>query len=139
MAVLVDTAPLVAVVNTRDPAHRQAREIFKDLSDGAHGVAWVPDHVYVETHNFLRGRRAPRGVLESLQYLIRLAADGTAPMKVCMTTRGQLAEARALYVKYEDQGLSLTDCVVLFHAKSHGAPVVTFDQGFKGLADTIGV
>jgi uncharacterized protein len=100
----VDTSGIVALLWSRDARHAQARAAWKSLlAQRSHLV--TTDLVVAESVTLARVRG---GYDLSVRLGERLLAE---PFEIVWTTRPLLDAAWSLYRKYEDQMLSLCDCV----------------------------
>lgn len=117
MKILVDTAPIVAAIHQRDPAHRMARDSMARLRRRA----VLPSPVLVEADHLIRARAggaAARMFLKSI-------AKGVH--EVAYMTAGLMQRATELDAKYADLGLGFVDASVMAIAERHEMPIFTFD------------
>ena len=117
MKILVDTAPIVAAIHQRDPAHQMARTSMARLRRRA----VLPSPVLVEADYLIRSRAgasAARAFLKSI-------AKGTH--EVAYMTAGLMQRAAELDAKYADLNLGFVDASVMAIAERHDLPIFTFD------------
>ena len=119
-AVIVDTGPLVALLNRRDGWHAWAKEQFSLLQ----APLRTCEAVITETTHLLR--RTPEGsdaVLELMaRDLLRLEFDLEA----------DLADVRQLMRRYRDVPMSLADaCLVKMAERQAGSKVLSLDGDFR--------
>ncbi len=126
MILFVDTGPLIAFNDPRDQHHADALRAFPILKQ-SRGVTSIA----VLTELATRGARlvgAP-----PLRSFIQTLMNGPYLTVVEIGT-DLFKQALALQVKYEDQGLSLTDCTsVLLMREARINTIFTFDQAFRRL------
>jgi len=117
MKILVDTAPIVAAIHQRDPAHQMARTSMARLRRRA----VLPSPVLVEADYLIRSRAGAsveRAFLKSI-------AKGTH--EVAYMTAGLMQRAAELDAKYADLNLGFVDASVMAIAERHDLPIFTFD------------
>lgn len=129
MKILVDTAPIVAAIHQRDPAHQMARTSMARLRRRA----VLPSPVLVEADYLIRSRAgasAARAFLKSI-------AKGTH--EVAYMTAGLMQRAAELDAKYADLNLGFVDASVMAIAERHEMPIFTFDfRGFRATESATG-
>ena len=116
---LVDTGPLVALIDPRDGLHRRARKDLAKLTDPL--LVSVP--VLTETLFHLRSRvarRKLRALLEELEAAIQEVAAST------------VAAAMDWLDRYADHEPDLADAViVVLSSELEGSRVWTYDREFR--------
>jgi predicted nucleic acid-binding protein len=136
MPVLIDTGPLLAYLNTREPHHARAVAMMDAILDGEHGKPLSIDHVLQEGLTFLRTRAKDERV--SRRFSSLFWPEGERPFEWITTDTSTLRAATELHFDHYDRRLSMTDCILIEHAKRLDAAVATLDSGFEGLCRTIG-
>ena len=117
--VLLDTGPLVALLNRRDRDHRWAVETLSKLPP----PALVSEPVLAEACFLLRN--LPGGVTAPLALL------ETGAVKVGLRVEGEVEALRKLMEKYRDVPMSLADATLVRLAELNpDATVVTLDSDF---------
>ena len=106
--ILVDTGPLVALVDYDDQYHSQCLEVWRTLSEPI-GTVWP---VLSETMHLLSDRAAAQqGVWEMMERLsLSLLPLGLA----------DIPQIRALMTKYADQAMDLADAALIHVAEREG-------------------
>ena len=117
MNVLVDTGPLLAALDRRDPAYEMAGALMKRLRRDA----IVPSPVVVEVDHLARKRVG----VDAARRFLRNIADGSHG--VAYMTAGLMERAAELDRRYADLNLGLVDGCVMAIAERHDLPIVTFD------------
>jgi hypothetical protein len=117
MKILVDTAPVVAAIHQRDPAHRMARTSMARLRRSA----VLPSPVLVEADHLIRTRAGAA----SARMFLKSIAEGAH--EVAYMTAGLMRRARELDDKYADLNLGYVDASVMAIAERHELPIFTFD------------
>lgn len=117
MAVVVDTAPILAAANVRDESHELAARLVTML--GRQLV--VPEPVAVEADWLLRDRLGARVARAFLDTLVVGAHERVA--------LGPSLFARAVEIdrRYADLDLGLVDASVMAIAEARSAAILTFD------------
>ncbi|MGY4100988.1 type II toxin-antitoxin system VapC family toxin [Nocardia sp. R16R-3T] len=117
--IVVDTGPIVALVNRRDDHHTACRELLLN----APGPLLVPAPVFTEAAILLERRCGPAAELAFLQDV----AEGT--YTVVDTTTEDLDRIRQLVDKYSDLPLGTVDASVVAVAERFPATAVaTLDR-----------
>ncbi|MGB7587524.1 MAG: PIN domain-containing protein [Solirubrobacterales bacterium] len=117
MKVLVDTGPLLAALDRRDPAYEMAGAAMKKLRRDA----IVPSPVVVEVDHLARKRVG----LDSARRFLKHIAGGSH--QVAYPTAGLMQRAVELDRKYSDLNLGVVDGCVMAIAERHELPIFTFD------------
>ena len=124
MNIFVDSGAFIALLFSRDQHHRRAMGVMRRFGDrNLVSSTFVLDEVAT--------RGAPLvGAAEATAYINRILANPL--IKVVDIGREILISSLERLVKYEDQGLSLTDCsnVVIMEAAGIQS-IFTFDAGFR--------
>lgn len=137
MATLVDTGPLVAYLDPDDPNHPRAKRLVRPLLAGHRGMVLSTDCVYDEGMTLIRARKKSRPLLERFHTLFWGPWPVGRPFEAVFTTADEYRTAGQFQIQHFDQGLSLTDCTLILHARARGALVATFDGRFGGLVGTV--
>ncbi len=119
MTAIVDTAPVVALADARDPRHRMVRTVLDDEA----GPLVIPAPVTAEIDYLLRQRGGPQAARRFLEDLTegRFQVEGL--------TREEHGLALALHDRYAALDLGLADLSVVVLAYRHRTRrLVTFDQ-----------
>lgn len=130
MPVIIDTGPLLAYLHKGDPFHDKANAMVEEIWDGKHGKPLSIDHVLEEGLTFLRSRVKNQAMSKHFSDLFW--GPPPRPFDWVCTDETLLKEATRLHLVHYDR-LSMTDSIVLAHARRLGAKVATFDSGFNGL------
>lgn len=117
--ILVDTGPIVAVVNDRDDRHRECRHLLERLP----GPLLVPATVATEVCMMLERRR---GTYAELAFLSDVRAGRYTLIESLSADLGRVAE---LVEKYDDLPLGTVDASVIALAERLNiTTVVTLDR-----------
>lgn len=114
---LIDTGPIVASLNERDPQHFRCKEAFAELSPFAY-TCWpvITEAVY------LLGNFSPASV--RLFDLLR-----TRAVRVLSIDPPDIDGVEAIMDKYADQGFQLADACLMYLAEREGiSQVLTLDR-----------
>jgi len=117
MNVLVDTGPLLAALDRRDPAYEMAGAAMKRLGRDA----VVPSPVLVEVDHLARRRVG----VDSARRFLKHIADGSH--QVAYMTAGLMQRAVELDRRYADLNLGVVDGCVMAISERHELPIFTFD------------
>ena len=119
---LVDTGPLVAYLDSRDPAHREVAERLDEFSGGLASTSAV----ITEAMHFVS---ATRGGPQSLAALVKAA--GVAVYDLCQAP--ELEASATLMEKYSDTPMDFADATLLLLAEALGHhELLTLDRrGFS--------
>jgi len=115
--VLVDTGPMVAAIDRRDPAHDAAAQLMAKL--GRRAV--VPTPVLAEVDHLVRSRVGSYAARSFFQ----AAAGGTH--EIGYLSAGVVRRAAELDDQYADLNLGFVDTCVMAIAERHEFPILTFD------------
>lgn len=119
---LVDTGPLVAYLDSRDPAHGEVA----DRLDAFRGVLATTDAVITEAMHFLSATpRGPRFLADFVR------TSGTGVFDLCRPA--ELDAAAALMEKYADAPMDFADATLVLLAEALGRnEILTLDRrGFS--------
>lgn len=118
---LLDTGPVVALVNAADPDHERCREVWARFR----GRVYTVEGVLVEATHLLR--RAPAGARSAVGLVI--AADAT----IVAPSHDRLRRAVELMSKYGDVPMDLVDALLVVAAEEEGIDeILTLDRrGFN--------
>lgn len=127
-AVFVDTGVWVAFYSARDPRHAEAKAAFARLGGGAECRTFVTsDYVVAETVTRLRYDHGLRAALRAWD---ELDAEDVAMVEA--VTESHLLEAKAIFHKYRDQALSVTDATSFaLMRQMEIVDALTFDGHFR--------
>jgi hypothetical protein len=117
LKVLVDTGPLLAALDRRDPAYEMAGAAMKRLRRNA----IVPSPVVVEVDHLARKRVGS----DSARTFLKHIAHGSH--EVAYMTAGLMQRATELDRRYADLNLGVVDGCVMAIAERHHLPIFTFD------------
>ena len=119
---LLDTGPLVAVLNRRDPAHADCAAALANFS----GTLLTTGAVVTEAMHFLGGH--PGGA----EALADLLDDAQVDARDCFAP-AQLHAAARLMKKYADTPMDFADATLVLLAEETGLPnILTLDErGFR--------
>ncbi len=118
--VLLDTGPLVALLNRRDRRHDWARARFADLEP----PLLTCEAVLVEACHLLREH--PGGARAVLDFLHRGAIEAR------FSLQAEVARVEALLARFADLPMSLADaCLVRMAEIYPGSAVLTLDSDFR--------
>ena len=117
MKVLVDTGPLLAALDRRDPAYEMAGAAMKRLRRDA----IVPSPVVVEVDHLARKRVGS----DSARRFLKHIASGSH--EVAYPTAGLMQRAVELDRRYAGLNLGVVDGCVMAIAERHDLPIFTFD------------
>ncbi len=115
--ILLDTGPLVALLNTRDAFHAWARDQFADIEP----PLLTCDAIVVEACHLLRHRQAV--VLEFLRRGV---------LKTVLDISQEASTLHQLLTRYSDLPMSLADaCLVRMAEQNAGSTILTLDSDFR--------
>ena len=119
---LLDTGPLVAYLDARDPSHSAVASCLDEYS----GQLLTTSAVIAEAMHFVSGSRGGARLLAEF-----VEASGTAVYDLCAPP--ELGEAAALMDKYADTPMDFADATLVLLAEGLGVHgVVTLDRrGFS--------
>jgi predicted nucleic acid-binding protein len=118
--VLLDTGPLVALLDRRDRFHRWARLHFADIEP----PLLTCEAVLAEACHLLRNQEG--GATAVLDLL------GRGALRVAFALEEQAAPVQALLTRYADVPISLADaCLVRMAELDAGSPLLTVDSDFS--------
>lgn len=117
MKVIVDSGPLIASMDRRDPAHKMAARAVKRLRHNA----VIPTPVLAEVDHLVR-ERSSASAARALMQVVARGTHKTEPL-----TSGLLRRAVEIDARYADLELGLVDTAVMAIAERHRFPVFTFD------------
>lgn len=117
MKILIDTGPLLAALDRRDPAYEMAGAAMEKLRRNA----IVPSPVVVEVDHLVRKRV---GVDAARRFLENIAGGSH---EVAYMTAGLMHRAAELDRAYADLNLGIVDGCVMAIAERHDLPIFTFD------------
>ncbi len=118
--VILDTGPLIALLNARDPHHRWAREHW-----GLIEPPLLTCEAVVSEACFLARRLVNRGPERVLEFVHRGVLDLTFPLA------GEIEALVRLVKKYREVPMSLADACLVRMSELHPAsPIFTLDRDF---------
>jgi uncharacterized protein len=117
MKFLIDTGPLLAAVDARDPAYELAARAMNRMRRNA----IVPSPVLVEVDHLVRQRVGDKSARRFLGTVERGGHE------VAYVTAGLTRRAVEFDRKYADLNLGLVDGCVMAIAERHDLPIFTFD------------
>jgi uncharacterized protein len=117
MKILVDTGPLLAAVDRKDPAWDMAATALERLRRSA----IVPLPVVVEVDHLARKRVSD----DAARRFLKNIAGGSH--EVAYVTPGLMRRAAELDRRYADLNLGVVDGCVMAIAERHDLPIFTFD------------
>ena len=119
--IILDTGPLIALLNSRDPHHRWAREQWDMIEPPLQTCEAV-----VSEACFLARRLVHRGPERVLEFVRRGVLDLSFPLVDEIDPLVQLVK------KYSDVPMSLADACLVRMSELHPAsPVLTLDRDFS--------
>ncbi len=119
--VLLDTAPLYALLTPTDQHHARAKVTFDRLSEGGE-AAFLPYPIATELHRLILYRK-PEDPIKAEQAVTRTLSVYPPLLPGEADVMGALALLRA----FGDQRISLADATLAAMANRLGATVLTFD------------
>ncbi len=127
-AVFVDTSAWVAYYCARDPRHAEAKAAFARLGSGEdRRIFLTSDYVVAETVTRLR---YDHGYKIAVQAWDELDAEDVAIVEA--VTENHLRQAKAIFNKYRDQMLSVTDAASFALMREMKiVDALTFDGHFR--------
>ena len=120
----VDTAYVLALLNSRDAYHKKAKELLPQLRT-AHEV-WITEAILIEVGNSLAcaNRIAAVSFINSCYV--------TANVKVVSIDKALFRRAIEFYYVHEDKEWGLTDCISFIVMKDHDlTEAFTSDEHFQ--------
>lgn len=119
--VLLDTGPLVALIDKADDRHSLAKSIF-----GQCAIPLVTSEAVITEACYL----ADKGDSGGAQKIIELGEKGV--YQISFEMRENLPLLRNLLEKYRDTPISLADACLIGCAEIHNQPrILTFDSDFE--------
>lgn len=117
--VVLDTGPLVAILNRNDQFHSWSVEQLNDI----HGDIITCEAVAAETYFLIRH------VPDAVAQLLSLLEKGVVSLEFDL--RGNLSAVAALMRKYQDIPMSLADaCLVRMSERYEASRIFTLDSDF---------
>ena len=117
--VLLDTGPLVALLNRRDRHHEWAREQFAAIEPPLLTCEAVVTEACHLVRRLSRGERVVLDVLES------------GIIQIAFSLEEELAPIRQLRSRYANVPMDLADACLVRMAEMHsGSPILTLDRDF---------
>ena len=124
--VFVDTAYLVAMLDTRDALHDRALKLTKDLDANSASLV-TNDAVLVEFANYFARTPLRRYAIDWVFALRESQAWQIVPL-----TSALLMRAETLYRAHRDKTWSVTDCSIMETMRDRRiSQIATTDRGFK--------
>ncbi len=119
---LLDTGPLVAALNRRDPAHSRCTAALAAFT----GPLWTTGAVVTEAMHFLSG------VATGAETLTELLDDAQVDIRNCFS-QTQLRAAARLMKKYAEAPMDFADATLVLLAEETGhSEILTLDlRGFR--------
>jgi uncharacterized protein len=119
-AVIVDTGPLVALVNRRDRAHPWVKETLAALAPPLLTCEAVVSEACFLLRNTHRGSDAILGLCE----------DGIVQVEASLSAEPH--RVRALMLRYAEVPMSLADACLVWLSERHGkSRILTLDSDFR--------
>ncbi|MEQ9714245.1 MAG: PIN domain-containing protein [Candidatus Asgardarchaeum sp.] len=138
MAVIVDTSVIIAFFNKRDKNHKRAISLLKDAMMKHYGLLFISDYVIDETVTYLLKRtKRPEIALRAGKFLLGELEGFPKVFEIIFTNKEIFNKVWITFKKLLQRGLSFTDCVLISLANEYNLSIMTFDEGFKGLANII--
>ena len=138
MAVIVDTSVIIAFFNKRDKNHKRAISLLKDAMMKHYGLLFISDYVIDETVTYLLKRtKRPEIALRAGKFLLGELEGFPKVFEIIFTNKEIFNKAWITFKKLLQRSLSFTDCVLISLANEYNLSIMTFDEGFKGLANII--
>ena len=134
MTVLIDSNVFIALLNTRDRNHRNARELLTKLKDPDYGMRLTIDYVLDEVLTTLWMHTHQKGVVKKAYTLIHSTPEFIKFEHVTPDILNLAWEKWERYAKWPEKPLSFTDCCILSFIDTNDVGyVATFDSDFAGL------
>jgi len=135
LRLFIDSGPLIAKYNKKDPYYQQVKSIFDQIQVKQIDITRIYTsnlvigetltHVLYATHN-----------LEYCQKILNLVVQSRY-IETIYVDREIDAESRKMFLKYYDQGLSYVDCSNISIIKDYKIDAIfTIDAIFKNLGFT---
>jgi len=138
LAVIVDTSVIIAFFNKRDKNHKRAISLLKDAMMKHYGLLFISDYVIDETVTYLLKRtKRPEIALRAGKFLLGELEGFPKVFEIIFTNKEIFNKAWITFKKLLQRSLSFTDCVLISLANEYNLSIMTFDEGFKGLANII--
>jgi len=138
LAVIVDTSVIIAFFNKRDKNHKRAISLLKDAMMKHYGLLFISDYVIDETVTYLLKRtKRPEIALRAGKFLLGELEGFPKVFEIIFTNKEIFNKVWITFKKLLQRGLSFTDCVLISLANEYNLSIMTFDEGFKGLANII--
>lgn len=136
--IIIDSGPLLAYVNPKDPNHHLSVEIFTKSMKGNFGKLVVSNFIIDEVLTLSRARTKNCDYGKSIINFIRKKINGiNLFLEINLTTEmSKLTEKK--FDIFCDKGLSFTDCSLLVLMDVYKIEyLATFDIHFDGLTSII--
>ena len=134
MSVFLDSGFFIALLNSRDARHSEAKDILIRLKETAIGSRITTDYVLDEVVTTLWGSTHRKDIVKKAYDLI---CKTPAFVKLNYFPKEQLERAWSKWVnfaEYPKHPLSFTDCTILVFMEIQKIDyLITFDSEFKGL------
>ena len=135
LRLFIDSGPLIAKYNRKDPYYHQVKLVFDKIQ------AKEIDITRIYTSNLVIGETLTHVLyathdLEYCQKILNLVVQSRY-IETIYVDREMDAEIRTTFLKYFDQGLSYVDCSNIAIMKEHKIDAIfTIDATFKNLGFT---
>lgn len=108
---------------------------MQQVWSGRHGKPFSIDHVLEEGLTHLRARVGDERVSRIFSEWFWTREE--PPFDWLLTDEQTLREATELHLKHYARKLSMTDAILIVHARRTGAAIATLDAGFAGLVPLV--
>jgi len=134
VTVLIDSNVFIALLNTRDRNHRNARELLTKLKNPDYGMRLTIDYVLDEVLTTLWMHTHQKGVVKKAYTLVRSTPEFIKFEYVTPDVLRLAWEKWERYAKWPEKPLSFTDCCILSFIDTNDVGyIATFDSDFAGL------
>jgi predicted nucleic acid-binding protein len=136
MSVFLDSGFFIALLNSRDQKHTEAKNILFRLKKKATETRITTDYVLDEVVTTLWGTTHRKDIVQKAYGLI---CETPAFITLKYFPKEEIESAWSKWINYAEfpkHPLSFTDCTILaYMEKQQIDSLITFDSEFKGLVD----
>lgn len=118
--ILIDTSVWVALMDSQDSCHHQAKSLVKDMFYEDVGIF---DHIYSEILTVLRNKTSDENCAKFIEYL------KYTKININFSSRESFFLAKAFFFKFPK--ISFIDSLLMAFAKETNSDLITFDKELK--------
>lgn len=129
MKAFLDTSFIIAYLNRKEKDHIEADRLLERTRKQRMKKLYVSDFIYDEATALSLRRYGPRAVQDVESFF-----SATTLVQFLRVAPAEFDQARELFLKRIDTGLSLTDWTVVVQCQAQGIDTIfSFDRGFDAV------